>query len=408
MAQQPAETAAEGKGHRRNRFNRMEWAGAFGDIGTLIPFTIAYITLVGIDPLGILLALGVSNIAIGLFYRTPVPVQPMKAIGAAAIAQPAIFGPNLIWGAGLFTGAFWLLVTVTGAVGWIARVTGRPVVYGIMLGLGLSFALKGSLMMAGDAAAFGLDGGAVLGGWAGPVIAAGSLVVALLLLGSRRLPAMFALLAIGAVAGVVNARGNPELAGQLATIAPEFRLPGFALGSFGFSDLIKGTLLLGLAQIPLTLGNAVIAVTAEHNKLFPQTPVSEVKITATQGLLNLFAPLVGGIPVCHGAGGLAGHARFGARTGGALVILGTLLIGLALFFSGSVSILFSIFPVEVLGVILLLTGIQLATVVRDIGHRNQDIYVMIFTAGLAMWNMGWAFLAGLLLYHALRREVIKL
>lgn len=386
----------------------MEWAGAFGDIGTLIPFVIAYITLVGIDPLGILLALGVSNIFIGLYYRTPVPVQPMKAIGAAAIAQPALFGPNLIWGAGLFTGAFWLLMTVTGAVGWIARVTGRPVVYGIMLGLGLSFGLKGAQMMAGDAAAFGMNGGAVLGGWIGPVVAAGSLVAALLLLGSRRLPAMFALLAIGAVAGVVNARGNPELAGQLATIAPEFRLPEFALGSFGFGDLLQGALLLGLAQIPLTLGNAVIAVTAEHNKLFPDTPVSEGKITATQGFLNLFAPLVGGIPVCHGAGGLAGHARFGARTGGALVILGALMIALALFFSRSVSVLFSIFPVEVLGVILLLTGIQLATVVRDIGHVNRDVYVMIFTASLAMWNMGWAFLAGLLLYHALRRDFIRI
>ena len=33
-----------------NRFDRMEWAGAFGDLGTLIPFVVAYISLLKMDP----------------------------------------------------------------------------------------------------------------------------------------------------------------------------------------------------------------------------------------------------------------------------------------------------------------------------------------------------------------------
>src|SRR4029077_2680602 len=72
-----------------NRFDRMEWAGAFGDLGTLIPFVVAYITMLGVNPSGILLAFGVSLIVCGLYYKTPFPVQPMKAIGAVAATQAA-------------------------------------------------------------------------------------------------------------------------------------------------------------------------------------------------------------------------------------------------------------------------------------------------------------------------------
>jgi hypothetical protein len=43
--------------------------------------------------------------------------------------------------------------------------------------------------------------------------------------------------------------------------------------------------------------------------------------------------------MCRGAG-LAGHVRLGATTGGALVILGGLLPGLALFYADSVATVF--------------------------------------------------------------------
>lgn len=425
MAKQPAGATAAGTGglpegsgvsskktRKRNRYDRMEWAGAFGDIGTLIPFVVAYITLFGIDPLGLLLAFGASKIFMGLFYRTPVPVQPMKAIGGAAIAQPANFNPNMIWGAGLFTGVFWLVMAATGAVNLIARITTKPIVRGIMLGLGMSFILQGARMMAGDegvVSIFGETGTvAVLGGWLGPAVAVAAVALTLLLLGNRRLPAMFVLLALGSVVGVVNAQSNPELSGQLSQITLHFRLPEFALGSFGIRDLLEGTAFLALAQVPLTLGNAIIAVTAEHNTIFPKAPVTEKKITITQGFMNLLAPLVGGVPMCHGAGGLAGHVRFGARTGGALVILGSILVLLALFLSESVATLFRIFPLEILGVILLFAGVELASAIRDIGRERRDVYVMLFTAGLAMWHMGWAFLAGLALYYAIRWRAVRL
>src|SRR5262249_51668975 len=65
-----------------NRYDRMEAAGAFGDLGTLIPFIVAYISILKMDPFGVLLAFGLAMIVCGLVYRTPIPVQPMKAAGA--------------------------------------------------------------------------------------------------------------------------------------------------------------------------------------------------------------------------------------------------------------------------------------------------------------------------------------
>lgn len=115
-----------------------------------------------------------------------------------------------------------------------------------------------------------------------------------------------------------------------------------------------------LPQLPLTLGNAVIAITEENNRLFPDRPVTEQRVSKSTGLMNMFSGIFGGVPMCHGAGGMAGHVRFGARTGGAPVILGVMLLALALFFSGSIDVLLRLFPVPMLGAILFLTGAQLA------------------------------------------------
>jgi hypothetical protein len=123
---------------------------------------------------------------------------------------------------------------------------------------------------------------------------------------------------------------------------------------------------LYLPQVPLTLGNAVIAITEENNRLFPHRPVNEGKISTSTGLMNLLSASVGGVPMCHGAGGMAGHVQFGARTGGALVILGAVLLVIAIFFSSSVATLLRLLPAPILGVILFLTGAQLALDACDI------------------------------------------
>jgi hypothetical protein len=369
----------------KNLYNRMEWAGAFGDVGTLIPFVVAYITIVKMPPLGLLFMFGITLMASGLYYRTPLPIQPMKAIGAAAIAGG--ISPAALYGSGLTTGLFWLLAGVTGVLRPIAKLATKPVVRGIMLGLGLTFMVDGVHRMT-----------------TAPVLAVIALVVTYLLLTNPKIPAMFILLIIGVVSAVIM---DPQIMSELAKIHVGFQLPVFSLPMITWNDLVTGTLLFTIPQIPLTLGNAVIAITAENNELFPDRQVTEKKIAISQGIMNLVSPLFGGIPMCHGAGGMAGHVRFGAKTGGALVILGTILIFIALFFSESVSIIFKIFPNAILGVILFFAGSELAIVVRDIGNKKSEFYVMIIVAAVAMWNMGVAFLAGVILDNSLRRGWLK-
>src|SRR4030067_3408906 len=130
-----------------NDYNKMEFAGAFGDLGTFIPCVVGYITLNNMDPLGILVAFGIFKIFVGLYFKTPIPIQPMKAIGGMAISHAGTITQGMIWGSGIFTGIFWLLMGLTGAITWIEKVTTKPVIRGIMLGLGLSFILEGVGMM---------------------------------------------------------------------------------------------------------------------------------------------------------------------------------------------------------------------------------------------------------------------
>jgi MFS superfamily sulfate permease-like transporter len=370
-----------------NEYNRMEFAGAFGDLGTFIPFVAAYITLNKMDPLGILVAFGVFKIFVGQYFKTPMPVQPMKAIGGMAIAHPESITHGMIWGSGLFTAVFWLIMGMTGAVSWLHKITAKPIVRGIMLGLGLSFVLEGIKMM-GDQ----------------PVVAIIALTMTFFLLSKEKIPAMLILLAFGL--GVAVA-AKPSIFSELIQISAKFRLPEFSLTRVSWQDLITGALILGLPQAPLTLGNAIIGTAEENNELFPDRPAKVKTIAVDHGFMNLFSTAIGGIPLCHGAGGMAGHVRFGARTGGALVILGIIVLALGLFFSDSVATIFKFFPPAILGVILFFTGLELASITRDIGSKRSDVYIMLVTAGLAMWNMGVAYLAGLILYYGVEKGVLK-
>ena len=371
-----------------NDYNRMEFAGAFGDLGTLIPFIVGYITLNKMDPLGILVAFGLFKIFVGLYFRTPIPIQPMKAIGGMAISHAGIITPGMIWGSGIFTGLFWLLMGLTGAITWIEKITTKPVVRGIMLGLGLSFILEGLGMMRGE-----------------PMFAIGGVIIILLLLNNKRFPAMLFLLGYGIILAFAQ---KPDLWEEISRISIRFRFPEMTFARMTWQELLSGFIILGLPQAPLTLGNAIIGTVAENNDYFPDRKVTAKTISMDHGFMNLVSTFIGGIPMCHGAGGMAGHIRFGARTGGALVILGVIVLFTGLFLSDSVSLLFQVFPRSILGVILFFAGVELGLVIRDIKPEKENLFVLIITAGTAMWNMGVAYLAGLLLYYGLERRWIKL
>jgi hypothetical protein len=202
---------------------------------------------------------------------------------------------------------------------------------------------------------------------------------------------MLLLIVFGAVCGSIL---NPEFITVLAAVSIEFRLPSFALTQVTWSDLLIASAFLALPQVPLTLGNAMIAIREENNLLFPNRRVTDKGVAVSTGIMNIFSSSVGGIPMCHGAGGMAGHVAFGARTGGAPIILGTILLFIALFLSGSVDVVFRLLPTAVLGVVLFITGAQLALGSCDFSKDKGERFITLITAAFAIWNVGLAFIVG--------------
>lgn len=371
-----------------NTFDRFEAAGAFGDLGTLIPFIAGYFAILHVNPCGVLAVFGICNILAGLYYKTPVPVQPMKAIGAAAIAMPALATPSALSWAALATAALWLLLSATDAITFIRRFMTRPVIRGIIFGLGISFIVSGLKMGAETWWLF------IIG-----------LTVTLLLLNFKRLPVMFLLLLIGIVFSLIT---SSETLSAFLSIKPGFQLPSFTLPDLSMQDLFTGVILLALPQVPLTLGNGILALEEENNRLFPDRSTTSRKVAISTGLMNLFGGLFGGVPVCHGAGGMAGHVRFGAHTGGATIILGGLLLVIGLFFSQSVGTIFLLFPRAILGVILFFAGGELCLSARDVGSDKKDFYLFATVAGIAFFNAGAAFVYGVIVNKLMEKNIINL
>jgi MFS superfamily sulfate permease-like transporter len=131
-------------------------------------------------------------------------------------------------------------------------------------------------------------------------------------------------------------------------------------------------------------------------------------VATSTGLMNLAGSAVGGIPMCHGAGGMAGHVAFGARTGGAPIILGATLLTLAFCFSGSIEAILNVFPKAVLGVILFLTGAQLSLGSCDLSKNKAERFITLATAAFATWNVGLAFVVGIVLAYIAKRGLLRL
>ena len=370
-----------------NVYDVGEVGGAFGDLGTFVPFVVGYLAVTGLDPGNILVPFGLAQIAVGLFYRTPLAVQPMKAIASAAVSQPTVVTAGAIQAAGLFTGVLWLALGLTGVASRLARLAGRPVVNGLVLGLALALGLEGVRMAAAD-----------------PVVGFVAGAVVLTLLSRAAAGAMLVLLALGL--GLALGRA-PALAADLAGAAWDWRLPALALHELDWRDAVTGVVVLALPQAALTFGNAVVATAEENNTVFPDRPVTVRRLAVNHGLMNLLGATLGGVPMCHGAGGMAGHLRFGARTGGALVILGSLTLIAGLGFADALGLLLRAFPAGVLGIVLLVGSLELAASVQLGDATREERYITFATAALGMWNMGLGFAVGALLWYGHRRAWLR-
>lgn len=359
---------------RSFEFNLRELAGSMGDFGTLFPYVIGYVVVCGLNPSGILIMMGLANIGTGLVYRLPMPIEPMKILAVAAIAQH--WSPSMVYACGFAMGIVWLAFAFTGIIGWIAKVTPSSVIRGIQVTLGIILTIEALKMMTTW--------------W---TIGAVSVLLVLLLRKNRYAPAPVVLMVLGVFIMIV--KGQFEHVG-----APAMTLP--PMTKFSFGEIWQTMLLAGLAQIPLTITNATIATASLIKEYWPEKRVSEKKISLSQGIMNTIPPFFGGMPMCHGTGGLAGQYYFGARTGGTNIIEGLIEISLGLFFAGSIAGLLAVFPTAIIGAMMFMVGIELVGFARHV-RTTVDIVPAAGTIIVSLVsNMAFGFLAGLALYQMVR------
>ncbi len=387
------------------RFDRVELAGSFGDLGTLLPIVVGMILINKLSPTSVFLSFGLFYLITGFYYRLPVPVQPLKAVGAIAIAYPAVITEPVIGASGIIFGALLIVLSLTRMVDTLAKLFTQPVVRGIQLALGLVFLRKGielivgkDLFLTGASANF-TDYNINL------ILGVVVFLMVLALLDNKKMPAALAAVAVGVVAGLALG-GHNGLTLSFGPTEVRTMIPSA-------HDFWIAFIMLILPQIPLTIGNACVGTADTCLTLFPNDPLlsktTPGKFALTMGLANFPAGFFGAVPMCHGTGGLAAHYRFGGRTGGAPIMIGAVFVVMALAFGQLGFGILALIPNAVLGVLLIFAGLELCPLIRSL-KTNEEFFVALLISGisLAVPNMGWAFGIGILVDLFIRKAGIKI
>ena len=336
------------------RFSVSELSGAVADLGVMLPLVLALVTLNGVDAVSAFTVIGAAYIIAAFTYRLPIPVQPLKSLAATALALK-LDAPVITAGTYWVAGAF-LFFALTGADRWVGRLFPTPIVRGIQVGLGLLLVRSSASLIDGD--------------WTIALLAAAVLTVALW---TRPGVAALLVIVLGVVEGVLS-HGWPG--GRLSIQLPTWAgLPPRA--AFG-----PGFWLLALPQIPLSLANSVYATRDAAAQYFGDEAshrVTATRLLGTMSVMNVMAAAFGGVPLCHGCGGLTAHYRLGARTGGAALVPLARLI-----------------PYAVLGVLLVYVGVQHLLLARDVrGAADWTVVAAIAIAAVATQNLAIGFAVGL-------------
>jgi len=374
---------------KKAKFNRYELAGSLGDLGTFLPLLVGMAATNGLDFAAGLFFAGFFNLVTGLTFSLPMAVQPMKAIAAVAISE-GLSVPQIL-AAGIIVSVFIFLIGLSGAVSWLNRMIPKSVIRGIQLAVGLSLLMKGIQMIGNAKNLFGLDS-----------LSTGivTFLAVLVSFHFRKIPVAILVF----IAGMLIAAHTAST--QLHTT--EFHLWFPHLYQLQLSDFVSAFPRAALPQIPLTLLNSVIAVCALSADLFPDRPLQPKKVAISVGLMNLVSAWFGGMPMCHGAGGLAGQHHFGARTNGSIIFLGVVKMILAISMGSAFGILCASFPLTILGVMLSFSGLSLALVSRDQSDK-VNAFVMLVTAGvsLALNHIAIGLVVGLVISLGINKKIFR-
>ncbi|WP_435062198.1 putative sulfate/molybdate transporter [Halobaculum sp. EA56] len=349
------------------RFDAGEWTGAIGDSVTVLPIVVGIAALTPVSLAHALLFFGLFQVVWGLVYGLPLSVEPMKALAGLALAGTLTAGEYLA--AGLLAGVALLAFAATGALARVRRYVGEPVIRGIQLAVALLLLRAGVDLGTADPAL---------------ALAAAALAGVVALAGYRR----------GAALAVLGAGVAITLAG---TGVPAPELPALGLFPAAAPALTTNAFSATAAQLAMTVGNAAVATSLLLSDLF-DADVSADRLSGSMGAMCLSAVPLGGIPMCHGSGGLAGKHAFGARTGGANLVLGGLYLA-AVPFAGVVAA----FPMPVLGVVLAVVAVHLGRRAVDVEDRRALALVALVGCVGLLWNVGAAFLLGVGVDAARRR-----
>ena len=377
------------------RFSWRELSGSLGDLGTFLPLVVAMSVACELD-LGVILILaGLMNVLSGWWFRQPIPVQPMKAIAAVAITEQLVAGQ--IAAAGLITGVAIMVIGACGAADWAGRTIPKAVVRAIQLGVGVKLFLCGVEWLSG----FGISGAELTRGDSLPWLAPDSLLVAavagalLLFPRLRRAPVLLVVFLAGFALLYVEKPGAYE---GLGLAWPAFGL----VWPTGWDQWLDGLWHGAAPQLPLTLLNSVIAVCALSADYFPGRGISPRRTAFSVGLMNLLCVPWGAIPMCHGAGGLAAQYRFGARTGGSVIMLGLIKVVAGLLFGATLLTLLTDYPLSILAVMIMFAGYTLASAARDCLKGRDLIVVLAGAIPIILINTTAGFLIAILAALLLR------
>jgi sulfate permease, SulP family len=367
------------------RFDRAELAGAFGDLGVLVPIAVALIVKNGLTPTAVLLPAGLLYVVAGLVYRLPVPVQPLKAFGAIAIAHG--FGADDIAAGALLMGAIFLTLGASGLLDWVAKVFPHPIIRGIQLSVGLLFCQFAWKLVSAPPKAFTDHRHSIW--WLGIVTVV--VIAAALLL--RRHQITLAFLVIAVVAMVLTFHGSFRF-GPSAVHTPHLSWAAFSAAAVA----------LVLPQFPLSFANSCLATADTARTYFGDAAerVRPGRLATTLGLANLFAGAISGMPVCHGAGGMTAHRSFGARSGGAPIMLGSTLIALALAAGATLTVALSGFPVPILAGLLTVAGLLHITLLKDLRGPWQWAFALAVGITGFLSNLAVALVGALLVWWVAR------
>jgi MFS superfamily sulfate permease-like transporter len=354
-----------------------EISGSVGNFGTVLPILLGAALVSEVDLGAALLFTGIWYIVMGIYYGIPISVEPMKAIGAIAIAGELTCGE--IAASGLILGAALLVLGAGKGIGRLQGLIPEGVVRGVQLGLALILIKTSAGLMIQD-----------------PIfssVAIGVFLIFLLAKSWRSLPdvSILVVFAIGVGYGLIT-RGVPDIQPISMGILP---LPDPATFIWAGWHLV-------LPQIPLTLTNASVAAALTAEDLYKRR-IEPDRLCITMGVMNLASVPFGGFPLCHGSGGIAAHHRFGARTRISMAIGGSVLIIIALFFAAPESL--SLLPIGLFGALLLFVGLELG---RCGLRTDQPLLVSAIALLVLFTNPAAAFAAGFLLALARDRWAVKI